>query len=111
MDAVSISPDGTRIVTGSRDCTVCVCSAPSNTTTSWLQTLQALHRHSYAVPWLYNSRDGHLLADKPIRVGSLYSHSLTWTGLGRALLVSSKDGHMHCINMATGTTFSKWAIH
>ena len=49
--------------------------------------------------------------DKPIRVDSLYNQSLAWAGPGKALFALSKDGNIHGINMETGTTLYKWAIH
>ena len=124
--AVDISPDGTRFATGSLDCSVCV----------WLlsmgEKLLGPFRHNFWVAavkyspdgrhiatatWerdsvrIYDSQDGRLLVDTPIQVGSLYNQSLAWAGLGKELFALSIDGNIHCIDLATGTTLSKWAIH
>ena len=123
---VDISPDGTRIVTGSADWTVRV----------WLlstgQQLLGPFKHDGALAavkfspdgghvatatWyrdsvrIYNSHDACLLVDTPIGVSSMGNQSLAWTGLGKALFALSKDGNIHCIDVATGSTLSKWAIH
>ena len=123
--AVDISPDGTRIATGSWDKTVCVWSLSSGK-----QLLGPVEhddgvvavkfspdgRRIATATWdrksvrIYDSHDGRLLADTPIRVGSLYKQSLAWADLGKALFALSEDGNIHCIDVATGTTPSKWAI-
>ena len=124
--AVDASSDGTRIATGSSDCTVCVWSLSTG------EQLLGPFKHDYWVAavkfspdgrriatatWsiesvrIYDSHDGCLLVDTPIQVGSLHNQSLAWTGLGKEFLALSKDGDIHCIDVATGTTLSKWAIH
>ena len=125
VSAVDISPDGTRFATGARDRRVCVSSLPAG------KLLRAIPHGSVVVAlkfspdgrriatatWsyesvrVYDSHDGHLLVETPIQVGSLYNQSLAWAGLGKELLALSKDGNIHCIDVATGTTHSKWAIH
>ena len=124
--AVDISPDGTRIATGSSDGTarvrslltgeqllrsfkhdwyvVAVKFSPNRrfiATATW-------ERHSVRV---YDGRNGRLLVDTSIRMGSPRNQSLAWAGLGNELFALSKDGDIHCIDVATGTTLSKWAIH
>ena len=127
--AVDISPDGTRFATGSDDGTVRVRSLSTGKQLlgsfrhSWINIVVAvafspdgrfiasatrMFRGSVRVYDTHNSR---LVVDKPIRVGSLCNHSLAWAGLGKELLALSKDGNIHCIDVATGTTLSKWAIH
>ena len=60
---------------------------------------------------IYDSSHGRLLADAPVQVGSLFNQSLAWAGLGKELFALSEDGSIHCIDVATGTILSKWAIH
>ena len=123
--AVDVSSDGTRIATGSSDWTVCVWSLSTG------KKLLGPFKHDDGVTavkfspdgrciatatWrrsvrIYDSHDGCLLVDTPIQVGSLHNQSLAWTGLGKEFLALSKDGDIHCIDVATGTTLSKWAIH
>ena len=122
---VDISPDGTRIATGSWDRTVCVWRLSTGE-----QLLVPITHNGYAAAvkfspdarriatatWsksvqIYDGHDSSLLVDTPIRVSSLFNHSLAWTGQGKALFALSKDGNIHCIDAATGTTLSKWAIH
>ena len=126
VSAVDISPDGTRFATGSWDKTVCVWSLSTGK-----QLLSPFKRGWYvgAVKFspdgrriatatsfrgsvrIYDSHNGRQLVDTPIRVGSLHNQSLAWGGLGKELLALSKDGDIHCIDVVTGTTLSKWAIH
>ena len=124
--AVDTSLDGARIATGSRDRTVCVWSLSSgeqllnhiehNGTVAAVK-FSPDGRRIAAATWFYNSvriydsHNGHLLVDTQIRVGSPHNHSLAWAALGKELLALSKDGDIYCIDVATGTTLSKWAIH
>ena len=125
VSVMDISPDGTRIATGSWDYTLCVWSLSTG------KQLLGPIKHDYRVvaakfspdgrriataTWttpvrVYDSHDGRLLVDTPIRVGSSYNHSLAWTALSKELLTLSDDGTIHRIDVATGTTLSKWAIH
>ena len=123
---VDISPDGTRIATGSVDKTVCVWSLSTG------EHLLVPFEHDDVVAavkfspdgrciatatWtrntvrIYDSHDGRLVVDTPIQVGSPYNRSLAWAALGEVLFALSKDGSIHCIDVATGTTLSRWAIH
>ena len=123
---VDISPDGKRIATGSSDRTVCVWSlstggqllGPFKHDDGVTAVKFSPDGHRIATATLdcqsvriYDSHDGRLLVDTPIQVGSLYNQSLAWTGLGKELLALSHDGNIHCIDVTTGTTHSKWAIH
>ena len=124
--ALDISPDRTRIATGSWYHTLCVWSLPTGE-----QLLGPFKHHGLVgavkfshdgrriatATWtsrsvrIYDSRDGRLLVDTPIQVQSWYNQSLAWAGLGKALCALSNDGDIHCIDVTTGTTLSKWAIH
>ena len=124
--AVDISPDGTRFAAGPVDHVVRVWSLSTGE-----QLLGPLEHNGTVVAvkfspdgrriatatWkhdvvrIYDSHDGRLLVDAPIRVSSLHNQSLAWTGVGKTLLALSDNGNIHCIDVATGTTLSKWAIH
>ena len=123
--AVDVSQDGTRIATGSWD-TVRVWSlltseqllGPFEHDDRVVAVKFSPDGHLIATAtWfresvrIYDSHNGHLLVDTSIQVGSLYNQSLAWTGSGKDLFALSKDGNIHCIDVATGTTLSKWAIH
>ena len=124
--AVDVSPDGTRIATGSDDKTVCVWSLSTG------ERLLGPFKHDYQVAavrfspngaliatatWrrvsvrVYDSQNGGLLVDFPVRVGSASNQSLAWASDSKRLFASSSDGDIHCLDVFTGTTFSRWAIH
>ena len=123
--AVDVSPDGTTIATGSDDKTVCVWSFTG-------QRLLGPLKHDWAVPavrfspdgrllatatWghesvrIYDSHDGRLLADAPIRVNSPFNQSLAWLNNSEQLLALSRDGSIHCLDVSTGRILLQWAIH
>ena len=126
VNAVDVSPDGTRIATGSEDKTVCV----------WfLSTGQRLlgpleHDNKLAgakfspngrliatATWdpdvrVYDSQNGSWhLVKFPVTTYSALNQSLTWASDSKRLFVLSRDGNVHCLDVSTGTTLSKWAIH
>ena len=124
--AVDISPDSTRIATGSDDKTLCVWSRSTG------EQLLGPLKHSHGVAavkfspdgqfiatatwWresvrMYDSRDGRLLFDSPIRVGSPYNQSLAWVSDSKQLFALSRDGGIHCLDVPTGRIVSAWAIH
>ena len=39
------------------------------------------------------------------------NQSLTWANDSKQLFALSRDGKTHCLDVSTGTTLSKWAIH
>ena len=123
--AVDISPDKTRIATGSWD-TVHVWSLSTGEQllgplkhSDWVAVVKfsrdgrriATATCLRASVRIYNGRNGRLLVDTPIQVGSSPNQSLAWVGLGKELFALSKDGNIHYIDVATRTTLSKWAIH
>lgn len=124
--AVDISPDATRIATGSGDKTACVWSLSTG------ERLLSPFEHEREVAavkfspdgrliataaWdrasvrLYDSRDGHCLVTLPIRVSSTNNQSLAWVGDSKRLFVLSGDGNIYCLDVSTGQTLSKWAFH
>ena len=124
--AVDVSPDGSKIATGSNDWTVCLWSLSTGERLldpfkhDW--TMAAVKfspdgRSIATATWLrksvriYDTQDGRKLVDAPIQVGSYCNQSLAWVALGKELLALSKDGEMHRIDVATGSILSKWAIH
>ena len=119
--AVDISPDGTRIVTGSYDDTVCVWSRSTGQ-----QLLGPLQHDNLVVTAKFSpngrliatatwnrdsSHDGHLLVDSLIRVNSYFNNSFDWASDSKRLFALSRDGKIHCLDVLSGTTLSKWPIH
>ena len=122
--AVDISPDATRLATGSYDETLCVWSCSTG------EQLLAPLEHDYWVAavkyspdgqfiatatWesvrAYDSRDGRLLFDSSIWVGSPCNQSLAWVNDSKQLFALSRDGEVHCLDVPTGRILSAWAMH
>ena len=125
--AVDVSPGSTRVATGSEGGTVHIWSFDTGE-----QVLKPL-QHDYpvvgvkfspkgrfiatAAQWgdnpvrIYDSRNGHLIVDFPVRVSSLRNQSLAWASDSMQLLALSSDGDIYCLDLSTGTTLSKWPIH
>ena len=125
VQAVDVSPDGTKIATGSYDKTVCVWSL--STGERLLGPLQhvcsvaavkfspdgrliatASYRRDIRV---YDSQNGGLLGGFPVEVNSFLNQSLAWASNGKQLFALSRDGDIHCLDVYTSTTLSKWCIH
>ena len=124
--AVDMSPDTTRIASGSYDKTVRVWS--HSTGERLLGPLEhddevaavkfspdgqfiataTLSRESVRI---YNSRDGRLLFDSPIKVGSVINQSLAWVSDSKQLFALSRDGKIRCLDVPTGRIHSVWGIH
>ena len=123
--AVDVSPDGTRIATGSYDKTACVWFLSTG------QRLLGPLEHDNRLAAAKFSPNGRLIAtatrnskvricdsyngghlvEFPIQVYSALNQSLTWAIDSKQLFVLSNDGNIHCLDVSTGTTLSKWAIH
>ena len=125
VNAINVSPDGTKIASGSDDETLCVWSlstcqrllgplkhddyvaAAKFSPDGRLIATATRNRNSVRV---YDSQDGHLLVDVPIQVNSSLNRSLTWAIDGKQLFALSPDGNIRCLD-PQGTTLSKWPIH
>ena len=124
--AVDISPDATRIASGSDDPNICVWSRSTG------EQLLGPLEHDFDVvavkfspdgqfiataPWkrksvqIYDSRDGHLILDRPIEVGSPYNQSLAWVSDSKQLFALSRDGRVHCLDVTNGRILSVWTVH
>ena len=124
--AVDISPDATRIASGSDDWDARVWSRSTG------EQLLGPLEHVFDVAavkfspdgqfiatatWqresvrVYNSRDGHLLFDSPIKVGSSANYSFAWTHDSKQLFALSADGKVHCLDLPTGRILSACSIH
>lgn len=125
VGAVDISPDAKRVATGSDDSTACVWSLASGE--RLLGPLKhdgklaavkhspngdfiATATRSHESVRVYKSLDGSLVADIQVRVGSYLNQSLAWSLDSKQLYALTKYGNIHCIDVAAGTTHSKWSI-
>ena len=125
VNAVDVSPDGTRIATGSGDRTLCVWSLSTGKRLlgpfehdEWVRAVKfspngrliatATWEHDVRV---YDSQNGGLLREFPVGVYSPWNQSLAWASDSKQLFALSRDGNIHCLDLSTGTTLSKWAIH
>ncbi|KAG9318038.1 WD40-repeat-containing domain protein [Chiua virens] len=122
VGAVDISPDGTKIASGSLDNTACIWKW---STGKRLLTLR--HDNDVAAvkfspdgdllataTWerdsirVYNGEDGHLLHEFPIKAGS-YGHCLAWKN-DTHLYAISRDGRIYYLDVSTRETLSRWHI-
>ena len=124
--AVDISPDATRIASGSIDTTVRVWSRSTGA------QLLGLWQHNSGIAavkfapdghfiatatWkresvrVYDSHDGRLLFDSPVRVGSPFNQSLAWVSDSKQLFALSHDGKIYCLDVPSGRILAAWAIH
>ena len=60
---------------------------------------------------VYDSQNGTLLVDFPVKVNSSWNQSLAWASDGKKLFALSKDGYIHHVDTSAKTTLSKWHIH
>ncbi|KAF8548009.1 hypothetical protein OG21DRAFT_1516754 [Imleria badia] len=125
VGAVDISPDGTRIATGSDDKTACVWSFSTG------QRLLGPLKHSDWViaakfspdghllataTWrvhsvrIYDSRTGHLLFDFSVKVSSSVNQSIAWVSDSKQLFALYEDANIVHLDVTTETTLSQWRI-
>lgn len=119
--AIDVSPGSTRIATGSEDGTVHVWSLDTG------EQLLGPLQHDYpvvgvkfspkgrliatATQWgsnsvrVYNSQNGRLVVDFPVRV-----NSLAWARDNKQLFALSCDGNISSLDVSTGITLSHWPI-
>ncbi|KAH0828154.1 WD40-repeat-containing domain protein [Lanmaoa asiatica] len=122
--AVDVSPDTTRIASGSDDKTACIWSIWSG------ERLLGPFEHDYVLAavkfspngdllatatwWkesvrVYDSRNGCLLIDFPVRVTSYENQSLAWS-FNSTLFALSFDGDIKYCDVSAGTMHSHWPI-
>jgi WD40 repeat protein len=117
---------GWDFATGSRDKTVCVWSLSSGERLlgplkydHWVVAVKfSPDGHLIATAtWnrdvqVYDSRNGVLVSHFPVPVDSAINQSLAWVSDSKQLFAFfSRDGNINCLDVSTGTTLSKWAIH
>ena len=123
VNAVDVSLDGTKIATGSDDGTVCVWSLSTG------ERLLGPFNHDNSVAtvkfspdgrliatatWdhdsvrVYDSQNGRRLVKFPIKVAHWQNQSLVWANDNKQLFVLSGDGNIHCLNVSTRKTLSRW---
>jgi len=122
--SVDVSPDATKIATGSQDKTACVWSLSTGE-----RLLGPLEHKSWVVAAkfspdgrlittatrggsirVYDSQNG-TLVQFPVEVNSVSNYSLAWASNSKQLFVLSRDGYIHRLDVSTGTTLSKWPIY
>ncbi|KAI9571086.1 WD40-repeat-containing domain protein [Boletus coccyginus] len=124
--AVDVSLDATKIATGSSDKTACVWSlstgekllGPLKHDNSVVATKFSPDGHLFATATfihnsvrIYDSRNGSLLVEVPVKVGSQLNQSLAWASDSKQLFALSHDGYIHRVHVSAKTTLSKWLIH
>jgi WD40 repeat protein len=61
---------------------------------------------------IYDSSNGHLLANLPVQVNSFSNGALAWASHANLLLCAlSHDGDIHCLDVSAEKTLAKWHIH
>jgi len=123
--AVDVSPDATKIATGSEDGTLCVWSLSTGKRLlgpfahdNWLDAVKFSPdgRLIACVTWatsvrICDSQNGRLLVEFPVRVYSFLNQTLAWASDSKQLFVLSRDSNIHCLDVSTGTTVSQWPIN
>ena len=124
--SVDISPDATRIASGSDDWTVRVWSRSTGEQLigplehdDWVAAVKFSPDGQFiaTATWnrdsvrVYDSHDGCLLSDSPIVVSSPCNQSLAWDSDSKQLFALSRDGKVHCLDVTNGQILSAWAIH
>jgi len=123
---VDVSPDATKIATGSDDRTARVWSlstgerllsdslehdhwvvAAKFSPNGCLIATATWARYSVRV---YDSQDGSFIVEFPVQVHSTLNQSLAWASDSKQLFALSHDGYIHCVDVLTMTTLSKWHI-
>ena len=121
--AVDVSPDSTKIASGSDDKTACVWSLSTGQrllgpwkhddlvyTAKFSLDGRFIATATQTVFRIYDGRDGSLVVNVPIRVAFSHNHSLAWSSNSKQLFVVS-FGKIICLDASTGATLSQWSIH
>jgi WD40 repeat protein len=123
--AVDVSPDGTKIATGSEDCTACVwslstgrrllgpfkhnwCLAAAKFSPDGCLIATATWGHISGCVRVYDSQNGRLLVEFSVQPNSFLNQSLAWASDSKHLLVLSYDSKIHCLDVSSGR--SRWSI-
>ena len=123
VNAVDVSPDSTKIASGSDDWAVCVWSLSTGTrllgpwehddevyTVKFSPDGRFIATTTQKFLRTYDSQDGNLVTNVPIEVSFSLNHSLAWSSNSERLFVVS-SGDITCIDTSTGATLSQWSIH
>lgn len=131
VNAVDVSPDSTRIASGSSDKTAYVWSLSTDEQLlgPWKHdssvvavkfspngrfiatAARALScYHANAVRVYDGSRDNHLLFDVPVKVISSSNQSLAWSSNSKQLFALSYNSKIYCLDLSTRRV-SEWRIH
>ena len=124
--AVDISPDATKIATGSDDNSACVWSLSTGKRqlgplrhSNWVVAAKFSPdgRLIVTATWnrdsvrVYDGQNGNLLFESPVKVNSVFNHSLAWASDSKQFFALSHDGCIYRVDMSTGTILSKWRTH
>jgi len=128
--AVDVSPDATKIATGSGDRTACVWSlstgerllgplkhnngvvaAKFSPDGRFTATATSSSYHDSDSVRVYDSQNGSLLVEFPVKVNSTSNQSLAWASDSKQLFALSRDGNIHSVDVSAKITLSKWYIH
>ena len=124
--AVDVSPDATKVATGSEDKTLCVWSLstgkrlidPIEHVNSVVTVkfspdgcLIATATWGHDSVRVYDSQNGRLFVEFPVQVNSFLNQTLAWASDNKQFFVLSGDGNIHCLDVSTGTTLPQWPIN
>ena len=126
VNAIDVSPDATKVVTGSSDKTVCVWSL----STGKLLLGPLKHNNGVVVAKfspdgcliatatyftdsvrVYDSQNGSLVVEFPVKVYSAGNQSLAWASDSKQLFALSHNGYILHVDVSAKATLSKWLIH
>ena len=121
--AVDVSPDSTKIASGSSDETACVWSLSTGERLlgpwkhdGWVLAVKFSPDGRFIATAtqnffrIYNSRDGNLVVNVPIKITYSRNHSFAWSCNCEHLFAVS-SGKIICLDASTGATLSQWSIH
>jgi len=126
INAVDISPDATKVATGSDDRTACVWSLSTGERLLgplehdyWVVAakfspdgrLIATATYSRDSVRVYDSQNGSLLVEFPVKVKSWFNQSLAWASGNKQFFALSQKGYIHHVDVSTRTTLAEWQIH